>query len=205
MLLSLLALTVLAADPVAASTSTAPTAGKSTEANRPRLELVIPEQMLEDFLEAAAPIRRTATQKLEVLGMTQSLEFNLTLTHPRVKVKPKGVFVTMDYDLRGSGGFASNGRATSRLDLRVVPDKNVIEGRLLDTQLSGTDLTIGLDELLEPILIPAGASGPLELGDNQVIATGRTREIVLEQGLVRIRGDWEFKKPSKSAASKDAQ
>ena len=42
-------------------------------------------------------------------------------------------------------------------------------------------------------------------GQTEPIATGRTREIVLEQGLVRIRGDWEFKKPSKSAAGKDAQ
>lgn len=183
MLSSLLLAAVVAASPAAPSA--------------PPMELVIPEQMLQDLLQAAAPYHRTVKEKMELLGFSQTVTLELTLTHPKVKVTPQGVLVTLDYDLVGPGGVTSKGQATPKLELRAVPEKNEIEGRFTGGKLSATgDLQITIDDLLDPVHLPAGTTGPLELGDTQVIATGRAREVVLEPGQVRVRGEWKFEKPA---------
>ncbi|MBX5483952.1 MAG: hypothetical protein IRZ16_19180 [Myxococcaceae bacterium] len=200
MIAPILVLAALAAGPSPRDRKPAPAATRSAAAETPRpssLELVIPEKMIEDFLLAASPYERTITTEIALLGLTQRVQVNLIFRNPRVKVTPKGVLVTMDYEAHGPGGLSSRGTATPRLELRALPDQDVLEGRLTGAKLSGTgDLEIGIDELIEPVRIPAGISGPIDLDGKQVIAQGHAREVVLEDGVVRVKGDWSFQEPA---------
>lgn len=189
MIPALLVSVLLAADPVAAAPES-----PASEAP-PELELVIPAKMLESLLEAAAPFERKITQQVVLMGFSQKVNVDLRLTSPRVEVTPKGVRVTFDYVLKGPGGITSRGRATPKMELRPIPDKGIIEGRLTGAKLSATGgIEVPVEDLLEPVQIPASASGPLVLGDKKIQAEGRAREVVLEDGLIRVRGTWDFKR-----------
>lgn len=184
---ALIALVVLGAEP-----------SSKAAADEPELEIVIPERMLEDFLVAAAPFDQTLTREVAVLGFTRSVKLDLTLTNPKVKVTPAGVVVTMDYLLRGPGGVTSKGVATPKLDLKAVEGKSLLEGRLSGAKLSATGgIELPVEELLEPIQFPAGATGPIPVGNSVVEAQAHAREVLLEKGKVRVKGAWSFTKPGK--------
>lgn len=192
MIATLLVLSTLAAEPSVPAESEPAVEAKAA----PQLELLIPQQMIEDFLAAAMPYERTVNQQVGAFGIMQTVKVHLRFTHPRVSVTPKGVVVTMDYVLKGPGGVTSRGRATPRMELRALNDQNLIEGKLTGARLSATGgINIPMDDLMEPVRFPAGADGPLDVGGKKVIAQGRAREVVLEDGVVRVRGDWEFKQP----------
>src|SRR4051812_12553690 len=72
----------------------------------PPFETVIPERALEDFLAAAMPLRKLVTQDLEVLGFSQKVNLDVTLSHPHVRVTPAGIGVTLDFHVEGPGGLA---------------------------------------------------------------------------------------------------
>lgn len=197
---TLVVLLTLAADP----TSSSPDSKAPTTASEPTVELVVPERMIEDFLSAASPYKRTLTQDVNVLGFSKKVQLNLRLTDPKVKVTPEAVFVTLTYDLKGPGGITSRGRATPRMVLRVVEGKGLIEGRLTDAKLSAAGgIDIPVDDLIEPVRFPAETSGPLAVGDTKLQAAFRASDVELEKGQVRIKGLWTFK-PAETTVSTTA-
>src|SRR5690606_24267675 len=110
MISTLLVLATLAAEPAAAAKAAAPAAAPAAATSEaptaaapsgPAFELLIPEQMIEDFLVAASPYQRTITENIELFGMTKKVRVDLTFRNPKVKVTPKGVLVTMDYEAHG--------------------------------------------------------------------------------------------------------
>lgn len=201
MLSTLVVLLTLAADP-GAEPSEAQTAAATADAARgPAVELLIPEQMIEDFLTAAVPYKTTVIQNVNVFGFAKKVQLNLRLTDPKVKVTPDAVFVTFAYDLKGPGGITSRGKATPRMDLRVIEGKGQLEGRLTGAKLAATGgLDIPVDDLIEPIRFPAVASGPLSMGDTKLQAEVNATGVELEKGQVRVKGRWTFA-PAASADS----
>lgn len=196
---ALLVLVLLAATPDAgapaepAPPSEAAAAPAPAEAPAaPELELVLPERMLEEFLVAAAPFDRVIHHEASVLGMSRRVRLDLRLMRPRVKVTPAGIRVTFDYDLRGPAGLSARGQVTPRLQLRALPEKGVLEGRLTDARLSASAVEIPVEDLMDPVLLPVLAHGPLDVGPSRVQAEVAAREVVLEEGRVRVLGRWSF-------------
>jgi hypothetical protein len=171
----------------------------------PELEWVIPQQMLEALLVAAAPFDRVIHQDVSMLGMSRKVRLDLRLTRPRVQVTPAGIRVTFDYDLRGPAGLSSRGQATPRLELRALEGRGLLEGRLTGAKLAATGVEIPMEDLMDPVRIPASLEGPLELGTSRVLAALHAREVVLEEGRVRVRGGWSFQRAPPAAAVGDPQ
>lgn len=192
---ALVTLLVLGAGPHASATRA------HARAADPELEIVIPERMLEEFLVAAAPFERTITRDVGVLGLTRTVSLDLTLTKPKVKVTPAGIQVTLDYWIRGPGGISSKGQATPTLQLRAVDGKGLLEGKLTGARLSAAGgIELQMDDLLEPIQFPVAVMGPIPVGDSVIDAQTVARDVILEDGKVRVKGAWEFKKPKTRSA-----
>ncbi len=177
-------------------------AGTPESAPAPAPELVLPEGMLQSLLEAAAPFNHVMDEEVSVLGISRKVRLDLRLTRPRVAVAPDGVRVTFDYDLRGPAGMSQRGQLTPKLELRPLEGRGVIEGRLTGARLSATGMEIPLDDLFDPVHLPALAEGPLDVGGTSVQAAVEAKEIVLEPGQIRVKGAWRFAKaPPKSRAT----
>ncbi len=178
---------------------------EARETARPaELELIIPERLIEELLTAAAPFDRVIHQEVAAFGLTQRVRLDLRLMRPRVKVAKEGVRVTFDYDLRGPAGLSARGEVTPLLQLRALPGRGVLEGRLTGAKISATALEVPLDDLVDPVLIPAMAEGPMEVGPQTVHAELSAREVVLEEGRVRVLGAWLFRKAPAAPAKVSA-
>jgi len=161
------------------------------------LEMVVPERMLEDLLQAALPVTRTVTRDVALLGFSQSVELKVTLKNPKVKVTPAAIYVALDFDVSGPGGIATSGQATPRFELTVLDGKDLVEGKLTGATLGASGVELPVTDLVEPIHFPAGASGPIDAAGVTVQCEGAARKIVLEKGQVRITGGWHFARAPK--------
>ena len=195
-------ITALAASPSSGAARSKPNAPAASARAGTQLEVLIPERMLEDFLQAAAPFERTIQRQIGAFGLGRTVDLHLRLTNPKVKVTPEAIYVTLDYQLTGPGGLSSTGRATPKMVLRPLPDSGLLEGRLTGASLSVTGgLEIPTEELVDPVQFPASASGPLEVGEATVMAEGRARDVVLEPGRIRVKGAWSFSRAPATAGA----
>ncbi len=169
----------------------------------PPFEVLIPEKMLEDFLWAAMPLKRTVDQEVGLLGFSQRVNLDVTLSRPRVRVTPSGIKVTLDFHVEGPGGLTADGVTTPRFELSVLEAQHLLEGKVTGATISETGLELPLDAVVPPVRFPAGAMGPVQVGDATVQAEAWAREVVLEEGQARVKGTWVFKKaePPKAARS----
>ncbi len=187
-------LVMLAAEPaVSGASQSAAEPAESEVTSEPSVELLIPQEMIEEFLVAATPYTRIITRDVNVLGFSKKVQLNLRLTEPKVKVTEKGVFVTFAYDVRGPAGTSARGRATPQMELRIIKSKGIVEGRLTGAKLSAAGgVDVPMDDLIEPLRFPAATSGPLVMGDTKLEAKIHATDVVLETGNVRVKGRWSF-------------
>lgn len=170
----------------------APDAGVTTDAesDAPGFEMILPEKMIEDLLSAAAPFDREVKKNAGFLG---DVRFNVRLKNPRVKVTPSGIHVTLDYYVSSASGLGTSGTARPRLELKPDENSGDLIARLVDATISSTGITLPLEQAVEPIRLPASATGPLQLNGRTIEASGRAERVVLENGRVRVIGSWSFR------------
>lgn len=188
-MLTLAALAVLLASPDAGTATDV-----EPEPDVPGFEMVLPEKMIEDLLSAAAPFDRDIKRNAGFLG---DVRFSVRLKNPRVRVMPNGIFVTLDYSIGSASGIGTSGTARPRLELKPDGDSGDLMAKLVDATLSGTGVSVPLDQVVDPIKLPASAAGPLQLGGRNIDASGRAERVVLEDGRVRVIGSWKFRPASK--------
>lgn len=198
-MLALLATTLLFAAPAAdagAPDNEEPTPG-------PEFEAVLPQQMLQDLLEAAAPFDRDVKRTVSVLGFNQDMTVSIRLNHPKVAISPSGVRVTMDYALSSaSGGLGTSGTIAPRLELKPDEKTGDLVAKMVDATLPSSGAAVSLQDVVDPIHIPATTSGPLEIGSRMVDASTKISRVKLEDGQVRVFGTWLFKPMAKKSTAK---
>lgn len=183
----------LLAAPPASPAATATVKPASTPAPaKAGFELVISEALIGAMVTAMMPYDTVLEQEVGALGFTKTIIVNVHLSNPRTKVTASGVIVTLDYTT--DGAFAKSGIATPTMILTPVPSKGIIEGRLVKSGVTlpgGIELPI--EDLVEPIEIPAVIPQQIEVGDKTIAAEARMTEVLLEDGRIRVRGDATFK------------
>lgn len=207
MLTALLTAAVLAATPAKAPARKEPGAAAAAQAPAPSVppfEVLIPQKMLEDFLWAAMPVKRSVTEDVEVLGMASKVNLEVTLSRPRVHVTPAGIGVTLDFHVDGPAGLSADGVTTPKFELTVLEGQHLLEGKMTGATISETGLELPLGDVVPPVRFPAGAMGPVQVGDVTVLAEAWAKEVSLEDGQVRVKGTWTFKKPEPAKAPRSA-
>lgn len=186
---------LLAAPPAspAATTTAKPVATSApVVAKAAGFELVISEALIGAMVSAMMPYDSVMESEVGALGFTKTIQVNVHLSNPRTKVTASGVIVTLDYTTDGT--IAKSGTATPTMTLTPVPARQIIEGRLVRSGVmlpGGIELPI--EDLVEPIEIPAVIPQQIEVGDKTIAAEARMTEVVLEEGRIRVRGDATFK------------
>lgn len=194
---ALLTLITLAAAPVA-------DAGVDDSApveSAPAFELVIPEKMLQDLLEAAAPFDRDIKRSVQVMGFSQDVTVSVRLSKPKVAISPSGVRVTMNYALAsGSGLIGTSGVITPRLELKPDAKTGDLVARMVDASMSSTGVSVPLEDVVDPIHIPASTNGPLDVGGRNVDASAKITRVALDDKTIHVFGSWTFKPVAKKGA-----
>lgn len=178
------------AKPAATATS-APAAPKASAS----FELLVSEALLGALVTSMMPYDAVMEQEVGAFGLTKTITVNVRLTNPRVKVTPQGVKVTLDYAADDATGvFSKAGTAVPTMTLTPIPSKQVIEGRLVKSgvMLPG-GIELPLEDLVDPIEIPAVIPQEIDAGGKIVAAEMRMTEVILEEGRIRVRGDATFK------------
>lgn len=185
------------ASPAATATATATakpvaTATPAPAAKPAGFEMTISEALIGAMVSAMMPYDTMVEQEVGALGITRTIQVNVHLSNPRTKITPAGIVVTLDYTT--DGAFAKSGTATPTMTLTPIPSKQIIEGKL---SRSGVMLPGGIElpieDLVEPIEIPAVIPQKIEAGDKTIAAEARLTEVILEEGRIRVRGDATFK------------
>lgn len=192
-----LSLTLLAASAATPTPAPKPAATPAPAAAAPKagFELVVSEALIGALVTSMMPYETVMESEVGVGAFTKTISVNVRLTNPRVKVTPQGVKVTVDYATDdASGVLTKSGTAVPTMTLTPVLSKGIIEGRLVRSGVmlpGGIELPI--EDLVEPIEIPAVIPQQIEAGDKLVNAEARMTEVVLEEGRVRVRGETTFK------------
>lgn len=172
-----------------------PAPAAAPAATKAGFELVISEALVGALVTSMMPYETVMESEVGLGAFTKTISVNVKLTNPRVKVTPQGVKVTLDYATDdASGVLTKSGTATPTMTLTPVPSKQIIEGRLVKSGVmlpGGIELPI--EDLVEPIEIPAVIPQRIDAGDTPVDAEARMTEVVLEDGKVRVRGEATFK------------
>jgi hypothetical protein len=193
---ALLAVTVLAAPPVVPLS-----AGSSGP-----FETVLSEQVIGALLSASAPFDETMEQEIGILGISKTVTLSIHLSEPKVKVSPDGVHVTMNYHVTDdSGVLDQSGVAMPLLQITPVPAKQTLEARLTHSGVvlpGGIELPV--ESLVDPIEIPAVMMEDVDLGSKVLVAEVHAREVINEEGHVRIRGDVTFRPKAVAKAASAA-
>jgi hypothetical protein len=194
--LALLFASPLAAPPASPAASPKPPAA-ATPAPAPAkaaasFELLVSEALIGALVTSMMPYDAVMEQEVGAFGITKTVTVNVHLTNPRVKVTAQGVKVTLDYTTDGAINKA--GVAVPTMTLTPIPSRGIIEGRLVKSgvMLPG-GIELPLEDLVEPIEIPAVIPQEIEAGDKVIAAEARMTEVILEEGRVRVRGDATFK------------
>lgn len=166
------------------------------------VETILPESVLASLLVAAAPFDETMEQEVGGFGFTHTVELKVHLSDPKVHVAADGIHVTMNYHLQdASGVIDTSGVATPLLQITPIPAKQILEARFTHsgvTMPGGIELP--LEDLVDPIEIPAVMPQDVDVGTKTVTAEFRVTEVTLEEGRVRLRGTMAFR--PKAAATK---
>ncbi len=186
----------------AAPVATAKPATAALAAPAGIVETILPESVLAALLVAAAPFDETMEQEVGGFGFTHTVELKVHLSDPKVHVAVDGIHVTMNYHLQdASGVIDTSGVATPLLQITPIPAKQILEARFTHsgvTMPGGIELP--LEDLVDPIEIPAVMPQDVDVGTKTVTAEFRVTEITLEEGRVRLRGTMAFR--PKAAATK---
>ena len=123
----------------------------------------------------------------------------MQLTNPKVHVAADGVHVSLDYHLTDASGLVdTTGVATPLLVITPIPAKQVLEAKFTH---SGVALPGGvempLEELVDPIEIPAVIPQEIDVGGKTVVAEMHASEVLMEEGRIRLRGTVTFKPKAK--------
>lgn len=192
--LALLLAAPLAAPPASPAPTAAPAPPAAAKAAA-SFEMLISEALIGALVTSMMPYDAVMEQEVGVLGLTRTVRVDVRLTNPRVKVTAQGVKVTVDYTANDASGMLSRaGTAVPTMTLTPVPAKQVIEGRLVRSgvMLPG-GIELPLEDLVDPIEIPAVIPQQIDAGGKLVGAEARMTEVILEEGRIRVRGDATFK------------
>lgn len=202
----LLAVLLLAPVCAVAAPPASPAASPAPAAVRPSFEVTLSEALLGALLSSVMPYQTEMEQEIGAFGLAKTVRVDVTLSNPRTKVTPQGVKVTLDYVLKSETSVLNrSGTAVPTLTLTPVPERKVIEGRLVRSGVmlpGGIELPI--EDLVEPIEIPAVIPQEIEAGEKTVAAEARLTEVILEEGRVRVRGEAAFT-PVKATAPAPAR
>ena len=160
-------------------------------------EAFVSEQTLAGLLAAAAPWHDTESQDYDVLGMTKTVTLDVTVSDPVLHVAHDGLHLDVNWHVRSASGVVdANGVAHPDLQVVAVPGKNVFEVKVVraNVELPG-GIDLPLEQVIDPIELPAVIPQDLDVGDKTVPAEVRLSDVVPEDGRLHLRGTVVYGKP----------
>lgn len=198
----LLAVLLLAPVCAVGAPPASPVATPPAASARPTFEVTLSEALIAALVASVMPYETVIEQEIGAFGLAKTVQVDVRLSNPRTKVTPQGVKVTLDYVLTSETPMLNrSGTAVPTLALTPVPSRQIIEGRLVKSGITlPGGLELPIEDLVEPIEIPAVIPQEIEAGEKTISAEARLTEVILEEGRVRVRGDAVFK-PGKPAVA----